>query len=88
MPVDEDKLETTIKNLEIKIAEKDNETSQMRQVRKNLLDFKMKTEELQPGETEQVKTIPINVRTNKPYTTAERIKQYDDNMPRAEAFLA
>lgn len=89
MAVDEAKLETTIKNLGAKIAEKNEEAAEMRQTYKNLTEIQMQPGEAQPGDTDPpAKVIPINVRSHKPYTAAQRLTQYNDNIPKAEAFLA
>lgn len=89
MPVDEEKLETTIKNLRENLEQDVDIRTQKRQVLQNLEEIEMKPGEAQPDDTEPPsKVMPINARSNKPYTSAERDKQYTDNITRAEVFLA
>lgn len=89
MPVDEEKLDAIIADLTANLEQDDALRIEKRQVRENLREIQMKPGEAQPGDTEEpAKIMPHNTRSHKPYTAAQRLTQYNDNIPKAEAYLS
>lgn len=86
MPVNENLLDTKIKALTdegIKIADR---TERLRKCRYNLQEIKRDIIRGDDGD-ELSPDLPIDRRTQKPFTAAARQKQYDDNITIANKIL-
>ena len=88
MPVNDDLIEEKIDALNKKEGESRTLQQKIREARYNLQEIKKISIKV-PGESDQTTwEIPNDRRTGKPYTTAARQKQYDDNIILANKVLS